>query len=145
MGADLVLSAVRWPSALEDQSVKSGWPDPMQESDVAELLNKQIATLSDDDLRTVASSLVDRIESFDAVEDCGFDWDQHPLKDEHRLWAIDVVRQAIDELIPLGRDSQLMLLGDDWWLVAGGTSYGDGFEEEWNAMDVLVSAGLLSR
>jgi hypothetical protein len=113
----------------------------MQESDVAELLHKNSASLSDDDLRTVASSM----ESFDAVEDCGFDWDEHPLKDEHRLWAIDVVRQAIDELIPLGRDNQLLLLDNHWWLMVGGTSYGDGFEEEWNAMDVLVSAGLLSR
>ena len=141
MGASLVLSAVRWPSALENKSVFSDWPDPMQESDVAELLHKNSASLSDDDLRTVASSM----ESFDAVEDCGFDWDEHPLKDEHRLWAIDVVRQAIDELIPLGRDNQLLLLDNHWWLMVGGTSYGDGFEEEWNAMDVLVSAGLLSR
>jgi len=111
----------------------------MPESDVAELLNKQIATLSDDDLRTMASS----IESFDPVEACGFDWDEHPLKDEHRLWALDVLYDAVKELIPLGRDSQLMLLGDDWWLVAGGTSYGDGFEDEWNAMDSLTSVGLL--
>ena len=57
MGAELCLSAVRWPSVVEDQGALSGWPNPLSESDVAELLNKQIATLSDDDLRIMASCL----------------------------------------------------------------------------------------
>ena len=144
MGAELCLSAVRWPSVVEDQGALSGWPNPLSESDVAELLNKQIATLSDDDLRIMASS-IEEIDGVDPVKACGFDWDQYPLKAEHRVWALDFLQDAVKELIPLKRDSQLMLLGDDWWLVAGGTSYGDGFEETWNAMDVLATIGLLLR
>jgi hypothetical protein len=80
---------------------------------------------------------LDSVDFGNWIDYTGMDWyDEDEFK--------DLVRSAIDGIVDdlHRRDVIEMKFGDDWWYLAGGTSWGDSPSEAFDEMNTLAIVGI---